>query len=193
LPATVRGLWTVTASALPRTGRQQRVACGGDVVRGGNIPGTTFTIGSDMWKETVKIWTSEHWVWRSDVNRKNKGVQKIFHCAGTQTFADIRKAEEKIQTLKQSQSSASSSQTVASKYDIYSQVFGEDKPGRVRGLGTGPTPATLWGKTSDILKDENKKLGDRVKDLEERITKLERTDSKFQVQLDLKSQVGDHD
>ncbi|MQM18030.1 hypothetical protein Taro_051015, partial [Colocasia esculenta] len=30
---------------------------------------------------------------RSEVNRKNKGVQKIFHCAGTQTFADIRKAE----------------------------------------------------------------------------------------------------
>ncbi|MQM12218.1 hypothetical protein Taro_045133 [Colocasia esculenta] len=88
---------------------------------------------------------------------------------------------------------ASSSQTVASKYDIYSQVLGEDKPGRVRGLGTGPTPATLWGRTTDILKDENKMLGDRVKDLEERIAKLERTDSKFQVQLDLKSQVGDHD
>ncbi|MQM12627.1 hypothetical protein Taro_045546, partial [Colocasia esculenta] len=87
---------------------------------------------------------------------------------------------EKIQALKQSQSSASSSQTVASKYDIYSQVLGEDKPGRVRGFGTGPTPATLWGRSTDILKDENKKLGDRVKDLEERIAKLERTYSKFQ-------------
>ncbi|MQM03092.1 hypothetical protein Taro_035861, partial [Colocasia esculenta] len=31
--------------------------------------------------------------WRSEVNRKNKGVQKIFHCAGTQAFADIRKVE----------------------------------------------------------------------------------------------------
>ncbi|MQM15913.1 hypothetical protein Taro_048866, partial [Colocasia esculenta] len=156
--------------------------------------------------------------WRSEVNRKNKGVQNIFHCAGTQTFADIRKAElkksgqdmdrlelfivthtrkdgipvnsecavaiEKIQALKQSQSSASSSQTMASKYDIYSQLLGEDKPGRVRGLGTGPTPATLWGRTTDILKDENKKLVDRVKDLEERITKLERTDSKFQDEND---------
>ncbi|MQL71508.1 hypothetical protein Taro_003824 [Colocasia esculenta] len=155
---------------------------------------------------------------RSEVNRKNKGVQKIFHCAGTQTFADIRKTElqksgqdmdrselfivthtrkdgipvnsecavaiEKIQALKQSQSSANSSQTVASKYDIYSQVLGEDKPGRVRGLGTGPTPATLWGRSTDILKDENKKLGDRVKDLEERIAKLEKTDSKFQEEND---------
>ncbi|MQM16199.1 hypothetical protein Taro_049151, partial [Colocasia esculenta] len=174
-------------------------------------------ISVDMWKEAVKIWTSEHWVRRSEVNRKNKGVHKIFHCAGTQTFADIRKAKlqksgqemdrselfivthtrkdgigvpvnrecavaiEKIQALKQSQSSTSSSQTVASKYDIYSQLLGEDKPGRVRGLGTGPTPATLWGKSTDILKDENKKLGDRVKDLEERIAKLERTKSKFQV------------
>ncbi|MQM20223.1 hypothetical protein Taro_053239, partial [Colocasia esculenta] len=89
--------------------------------------------------------------------------------------------KEKIQALKQSQSSASSSQTVASKYDIYSQVLGEDKPGRVRGLGTGPTPATLWGRSTDILKDENKKFGDRVKNLEERIAKLERIDSKFSV------------
>ncbi|MQL82395.1 hypothetical protein Taro_014870 [Colocasia esculenta] len=90
-------------------------------------------------------------------------------------------AIEKIQALKQSQSSASSSQTVASKYDIYSQVLGEDKPSRVRGLGTRPTPATLWGRSTYILKDENKKLGDRVKDLEERIAKLERIDSKFQL------------
>ncbi|MQL93208.1 hypothetical protein Taro_025852 [Colocasia esculenta] len=55
-----------------------------------------------------------------------------------------------------------------------------DKPGRVQGLGTGPTPATLWGRTTYILKDENKTLGDRVKDLEERIAKLERIDSNFQ-------------
>ncbi|MQM22058.1 hypothetical protein Taro_055106 [Colocasia esculenta] len=50
-------------------------------------------ISAGMWKEAVKIWTSEHWVRRNEVNHKNKGVQKIFHCAGTQTFADIRKAE----------------------------------------------------------------------------------------------------
>ncbi|MQM12542.1 hypothetical protein Taro_045458 [Colocasia esculenta] len=75
-------------------------------------------------------------------------------------------AIEKIQALKQSQSSASSSQTVASKYDIYSQVLGEDNPSHVRGLGTGLTPATLWGRTIDILKDESKKLGDHVKDLQ---------------------------
>ncbi|MQL68380.1 hypothetical protein Taro_000682, partial [Colocasia esculenta] len=49
---------------------------------------------ADMWKEVVKIWIFEHWVRWSEVNRKNKGVQKIFHCVGTQTFADIYKAEE---------------------------------------------------------------------------------------------------
>ncbi|MQM07557.1 hypothetical protein Taro_040394 [Colocasia esculenta] len=38
--------------------------------------------------------------------------------------------------------------------------------------------------TTYILKDENKMLGDRVKDLEERIAKLERTDSKFQEEND---------
>ncbi|MQM22494.1 hypothetical protein Taro_055547 [Colocasia esculenta] len=155
-------------------------------------------ISADMWKEVVKIWTSEHWVWRSEVNRKNKGVQKIFHCAGTQTFAYIRKAElqKSGQEMDRSElfivthtrkdgvsvnSECAVAITVASKYDIYSQVLGEDEPDRVRGLGTGPTPATLWERSTDILKDENKKLGDRVKDLEERIAKLERTDSKFQL------------
>ncbi|MQM13051.1 hypothetical protein Taro_045970, partial [Colocasia esculenta] len=132
---------------------------------------------------------------RSEVNRKNKGVQKIFHYAGTQTFADIRKAElqKSGQDMDRSElfivthtrkddipvnSECVVAIMVASKYDIYSQVLGEDKPGRVQGLGTGPTPATLWGRTIDILKEENKNLGDRVKDLEERIAKLERTDSK---------------
>ncbi|MQM16854.1 hypothetical protein Taro_049815, partial [Colocasia esculenta] len=103
---------------------------------------------------------------------------------GVPVNSECAAAIEKIQALKQSQSLASSSQTVASKYDIYSQVFGEDKPGRVRGLSTGPTPATLWGRSTDILKDENKKLGDRVTDLEERIAKLERTESKFQEKND---------
>ncbi|MQL77059.1 hypothetical protein Taro_009452, partial [Colocasia esculenta] len=44
--------------------------------------------------------------------------------------------------------------------------------------------STSWGKNTDILKDENKKLGDRVKDLEERIAMLERTESKFQEEND---------
>ncbi|MQM01370.1 hypothetical protein Taro_034125 [Colocasia esculenta] len=103
---------------------------------------------------------------------------------GAPVNSECAVAIEKIQALKQSQSSASSSQTVASKYDIYSQVLVEDKPGRVRGLGTGPTPASLWGRSTDILKDENKKLGDRVKDLEEWIAKLEGTESKFQEEND---------
>ncbi|MQM03733.1 hypothetical protein Taro_036522, partial [Colocasia esculenta] len=90
-----------------------------------------------VWDKIPKHLIEDVWDFikrRSEVNRKNKGVQKRFHCVGTQTFADIRKAEEKIQALKQSQSSASSSQTMASKYDIYSQVLGEDKLGRVRAI-----------------------------------------------------------
>lgn len=81
--------------------------------------------------------------------------------------------QAKLQHLKGSQPSSSTSYPLASKDDIYSQVLGEDKPGSVRGVGTGPTPATLWGKGSDVLKAENKRLNERVKVLEEKFVKLE--------------------
>ncbi|MQM06688.1 hypothetical protein Taro_039517 [Colocasia esculenta] len=150
-------------------------------------PPEDLHISTDMWKEAVKIWTSEHWVLQKsgqEMDRSELFIVTHTTKDGIPVNSECVVAIEKIQALKQPQSSASSSQTVASKYDIYSQVLGEDKPGRVRGLGTGPTPATLWGRTTDILKDENKKLGDRVKDLEERIAKLERTHSKFQEEND---------
>ncbi|OIT08589.1 hypothetical protein A4A49_63273 [Nicotiana attenuata] len=40
--------------------------------------------------------------------------------------------------------------TVAWEGDVYSQVFGNDKSGYVRGLGLGPTPSVLWGSRSSL-------------------------------------------
>ncbi|XP_019241856.1 PREDICTED: uncharacterized protein LOC109221878 [Nicotiana attenuata] len=39
---------------------------------------------------------------------------------------------------------------VAWEGDVYSQVFGNDKSGYVRGLGLGPTPFGLWGSRSSV-------------------------------------------
>ncbi|OIT36109.1 hypothetical protein A4A49_55877 [Nicotiana attenuata] len=40
--------------------------------------------------------------------------------------------------------------SVAWEGDVYSQVFGNDKSGHVRGLGLGPTPSVLWGSRSSL-------------------------------------------
>ncbi|MQM23042.1 hypothetical protein Taro_056103 [Colocasia esculenta] len=94
--------------------------------------------------------------------------------------ADLKRREkEKIQALQQSQESCSFQVLLAFRNDIYSQVLGEDKPDHLRGVGIGPTPSTVWENTTVILKEENEMLGDKVKDLEARIARLERKDAKF--------------
>ncbi|XP_057446348.1 uncharacterized protein LOC130738390 isoform X2 [Lotus japonicus] len=45
-------------------------------------------------------------------------------------------------------SSEQSDGSVAWKGDVYTQVFGLERSGYVRGLGLGPTPSTLWGTKS---------------------------------------------
>ncbi|MQL70024.1 hypothetical protein Taro_002333 [Colocasia esculenta] len=84
----------------------------------------------------------------SDINKKSKSHHKYFHCAGTKSFADINEEETKLQEVKITQPSSSSSSSIASADDIYSQVFGKERSGRVRGVGTGPTPTSLWGTLS---------------------------------------------
>lgn len=81
-----------------------------------------------------------------------------------------------MKDLKHSQSASCSScpPPVALKDDIYAQVLGEDRSGRVRGVGTGPTPSSLWG-SSHILQVENNKLQKKVKELEERVAKVEQS------------------
>ncbi|MQM01236.1 hypothetical protein Taro_033981, partial [Colocasia esculenta] len=80
---------------------------------------------------------------------------------------------EKLKALKQTQPSTNPSNPVVAKDDAFSKVFGEEKSSRIRGVGTGPTPVTLWGRKNEVLKSENKTLHERIKVLEEKIAKLE--------------------
>ncbi|MQL84849.1 hypothetical protein Taro_017367, partial [Colocasia esculenta] len=112
----------------------------------------------------------------SDINKKSKSHHKYFHCAGTKSFADINEEETKLQEVKITQPSSSSSSSIATADDIYSQVFGKERPGRVRGVGTGPTPTSLWGTSSQCqaqLRAENAQLNAMVKELAERLGKVE--------------------
>ncbi|MQL92658.1 hypothetical protein Taro_025281, partial [Colocasia esculenta] len=112
----------------------------------------------------------------SGINKKSKSHHKYFHCVGTKSFADINEEETKLHDVKITQPSSSSSSSIATADDIYSQVFGKDRPGRVRGVGTGPTPTSLWGTSSQCqaqLRAENAQLNDMVKELAERLGKVE--------------------
>ncbi|MQM02126.1 hypothetical protein Taro_034889 [Colocasia esculenta] len=112
----------------------------------------------------------------SDINKKSKSHYKYFHCAGKKCFADINEEETKLQDVKITHPSSSSTSSIATTDDIYSQVFGKDRPGRVRGVGTGSTLISLWGTSSQCqvqLRVENAHLNAMVKELAERLGKVE--------------------
>ncbi|KAL4306423.1 hypothetical protein AHAS_Ahas16G0176800 [Arachis hypogaea] len=54
--------------------------------------------------------------------------------------------EEEKQDEQQDESSR-----LLSQNDSIAQVFGKEKPGRVRGMGAGPTPSQLFGPNSRAL------------------------------------------
>ncbi|MQL98040.1 hypothetical protein Taro_030739 [Colocasia esculenta] len=58
--------------------------------------------------------------------------------------------------------------------DAYEQVMGRDRTGIVRGIGTGPTPKSLWGSRSEQkLRQDNESLKEKIDALEERMKKIE--------------------
>ncbi|MQM05101.1 hypothetical protein Taro_037910, partial [Colocasia esculenta] len=69
---------------------------------------------------------------------------------------------------------SSTSSSIASVGNAYEQVVGRDRIGRVRGIGTGPTPKSLWVSRSDQkLRQDNQSLKEKNDALEERMKKFE--------------------
>ncbi|KAK4348133.1 hypothetical protein RND71_034472 [Anisodus tanguticus] len=69
--------------------------------------------------------------------------------------------------------------SVAWEGDVYSQVLGNEKSGYVRGLGLRPTPSVLWGGNSSSGNTIAEDSSNKVKRLEEEITKLKEIDSRM--------------
>ncbi|MQM08549.1 hypothetical protein Taro_041401, partial [Colocasia esculenta] len=90
----------------------------------------------------------------SDINKRSKSHHKYFHCAGTKSFADIKEEETKLQEVKITQPSSSSSSSIATIDDIYSQV--ESTPNMERCVQPSASVIELKGK-------ENLMLGKKVK------------------------------
>ncbi|MQL81519.1 hypothetical protein Taro_013995 [Colocasia esculenta] len=82
-------------------------------------------------------------------------------------------SKDKIRDIKLTQQSSTSS-SIASVGDAYEQVMGRDRTGRVHGIGTGPTPKSLWGSRSEQkLRQDNESLKEKIDALEERMKKIE--------------------
>ncbi|RYR51516.1 hypothetical protein Ahy_A06g026537 [Arachis hypogaea] len=77
-------------------------------------------------------------------NAKNRSKQQYTHTGGSKSFARRIEEEERIEEIEQQDESS----RVLSQNDSIAQVFGKEKPGRVRGVGFGPTPSQLFGPNS---------------------------------------------
>ncbi|MQL69970.1 hypothetical protein Taro_002257 [Colocasia esculenta] len=52
--------------------------------------------------------------------------------------------------------------------------MGWDRTGRIRGIGTSPTPKSLWGsRSTQKLRQDNESLKEKIEALEERMKKIE--------------------
>ncbi|MQL79509.1 hypothetical protein Taro_011951 [Colocasia esculenta] len=82
-------------------------------------------------------------------------------------------SKDKILDIKLMKQSCISS-SIASVGDAYEQVLGRDRTGRVCGIGTSPTPKSLWGSRSEQkLCQDNESLKQQIDALEERMKKFE--------------------
>ncbi|XP_010258569.1 PREDICTED: uncharacterized protein LOC104598281 isoform X2 [Nelumbo nucifera] len=95
----------------------------------------------------------------------------------------------RIQQIMASQTVQSLSQAtpIAAKDDVLSQVLGEERGGRVRGLGLGPTPISLWGATTKHqnieLVAENGELKEQINSLTNKYNELDDKLNKVLVML----------
>ncbi|KAL4390645.1 hypothetical protein AHAS_Ahas03G0165800 [Arachis hypogaea] len=135
-----------------------------------------FSIGKESWYKVtskvkvynecvkVKIYISfniehrlpkidrEHWKkfleYRAKAETKkntiNRSKQLYTHTGSSKSFARRMEEKESIEEIEQQNESS----RVLSQNDFIAQIFGKEKPDRVRGVNFGPTPTQLFGSNS---------------------------------------------
>ena len=81
----------------------------------------------------------------------------------------------------QSQMGESSSSTPLSMDDIYTQVMGLERHGRVHGFGFGATPTLVFGATTK--KETNAALASKLKETQEEIVLFKQREEEMQLQV----------
>ncbi|KAJ8630294.1 hypothetical protein MRB53_023617 [Persea americana] len=100
-------------------------------------------VSREDWAWLVQYWGNPEVV--ASKNKANCSKQTLKHTGGTKSFARHRDEESKFKELSATQEGGSSS-SIGDQ--IYTQVMGEERHGRVRVYGLGPTPTSVFGSTS---------------------------------------------
>ncbi|MQM12864.1 hypothetical protein Taro_045779, partial [Colocasia esculenta] len=115
-----------------------------------------------------------------DLDRSDLFIKRHTRKDGKPTNEVARHVIEKLKSLKSVEppSDDSTPHQVAARNDTYTQVLGSDRPGRVSGVGIGPTPTSMWGNESkEVLRTENRLFMQRMEELEtamaEKFAKME--------------------
>ncbi|MQL90453.1 hypothetical protein Taro_023044 [Colocasia esculenta] len=104
-----------------------------------------------------------------DLDRSDLFIKRHTRKDGKPTNETAKYVIEKLKSLESAQplSDDSTAHQVAARNYTYTQVLGPDRPGRVIGVGTGPTPTSMWGNESkEALRSENRLLMQRITELE---------------------------
>ncbi|RYQ83668.1 hypothetical protein Ahy_B10g102434 [Arachis hypogaea] len=99
--------------------------------------------------------TADHWRWFLDYRnseetkkcRKNveyRSKQLYTHTGGSKSLARLSEEEERIAKIEQHDESS----RLLSQNDSLAQALGKEHPGRVRGIGIGPTTSQVFGTIS---------------------------------------------
>ncbi|XP_058067679.1 uncharacterized protein LOC131217013 [Magnolia sinica] len=167
----------------------------------------------DQWKALIEFWNSEEGKVRNKINTENRRKQRISHTTGTKSFARIREEERKkrangedltrvdmfLLTHKRKngmpvdEASARAMQPEASQNstagkDIFSEVMGDERHGRARAYGLGPSPSDIWGTTSHSVQSQGmtsnaQKRDEQYEELHAEISSLRETMAERDAQI----------
>ncbi|KAL0680348.1 hypothetical protein Bca4012_008330 [Brassica carinata] len=131
-------------------------------------------VSENQWGHFVHMRFTEKWKKMQERNTESQKKNIMPHVCGRKSFSRKRNDIEKLTTLL-GQKSHVTNNDIASLDDEYAQVFGPERPGRVRCVGRGPTPSKLVNhspvtrqeiENSEMvidLKSQVKELSDQVK------------------------------
>ncbi|MED6155918.1 hypothetical protein PIB30_009981 [Stylosanthes scabra] len=101
-------------------------------------------INPDHWRAFLKYRLHEDTLKKCRTNTANRAKQLYIHVGGSKTLARRTEEEEALAEIE----SRDASTKELSQNDSLTQVLGKEHSGRVRGLGSGPSPTQLFGQTS---------------------------------------------
>ncbi|RYR13351.1 hypothetical protein Ahy_B04g070395 isoform G [Arachis hypogaea] len=109
-----------------------------------NIKGRPPGITADHWRWFLDYRNSKETKEKCRKNVENQSKQLYTHTGGSKSLARLEEEEERIVEIEQHDESS----RLLSQNDSLAQVLGKEHPGRVRGMGIGPTTSQVFGTNS---------------------------------------------